>query len=116
MLHSAACYYQRTGKSMEYLSPLFSWQVFHYFFSLSFIFFLWFHAVFQPLLSFLTISVLNATPSLSNTQHLPIEPTPVIASPLDISAEFMGLDLFSSNQTSGSCAQALTLGGKHRNL
>lgn len=44
-----------------------------------------------------------------------MEPTPVIASPLDISAEFMGLDLFSSNQTSGSCAQALTLGGKHRN-
>lgn len=32
MLHSAACYYQWTEKSMEYLSPLFSWQVFNYFF------------------------------------------------------------------------------------
>lgn len=39
MLHSAACYYQRTGKSMEYLSPLFSWQVFNYFFFSLFYFF-----------------------------------------------------------------------------
>lgn len=32
MLHSAARYYQWTEKSMEYLSPLFSWQVYKFLF------------------------------------------------------------------------------------
>lgn len=69
------------AKSMESLSPLFSWQVFNFF--CGWLFF--FSTLFQPLFSFL-ISVTNCHPFREQHMKLAMRPAPLIAPPLCISA------------------------------